>query len=203
MPLGASLARLSLMAERLVTDRLVLRGWEINDAPAALEIYGHAEVARWLSPIMDQVPDLAAMRLLLRQWIVEDLRAIPPAGRWCIQRRDDEALLGGATLLPLPPGQEDLEMGWHLHPSVWRQGYASETTYALAQWAFRHQIDEIFAVVRPDNTRAATTVRRNGMEWVGETSKYFGLTMQLYRLRPADLDLAAKQANLPPGYEAE
>ena len=40
---------------------------------------------------------------------------------------------------------------------------------ALAGWAFRHDIDEIFAVVRPGNTRAAATDRRNGMEWVGET----------------------------------
>lgn len=191
------------MAQRLVTDRLILRAWDIGDAPAALAIYGHAEVARWLSPVMEQVPDVTAMRLLLRQWIVEDLRAIPPAGRWCIQRRRDDSVLGGATLLPLPPGNEDLEIGWQLHPAVWGQGYASETTHALARWAFQHEIDEIFAVVLPGNIRAATTVRRNGMEWVGETSKYFGLTMQLYRLRPADHDRAAKQARLPPGYEAD
>lgn len=190
------------MAEQLATDRLVLRSWEIDDAAAALEVYGHADVVRWLSPIMEQVPDLAAMRLLLRQWIVEDLRAVPPAGRWCLQRRSDGQVLGGAALLPLPPGHEDLEMEWHLHPAAWGQGYASETTYALAQWAFRHDTDELFAVVRPDNTRAATTVRRNGMEWVGQTSKYFGQTMQLYRLRPADLDAAATTAHLPPGYEA-
>ncbi|WP_338602614.1 GNAT family N-acetyltransferase [Saccharopolyspora sp. SCSIO 74807] len=190
------------MAERLVTDRLVLRSWEIDDAPAALEIYGDADVARWLSPIMDQVPNLAAMRVLVRQWIVEDLRAPPPTGRWCIQRREDAAMLGGATLLYLPPGGEDLELGWHLDPSVWGQGYASESTYALAQWAFRHDVDEVFAVVRPENTRATSLVRRNGMEWVGETSKYFGLTMELYRLRPADLD-QARQSALPTGFETE
>ena len=190
------------MAARLVTDRLVLRSWEIDDAAAALEVYGHAEVARWLSPIMEQVPDLAAMQVLGRQWIVEDLRAPPPTGWWCIQRRDDATVLGGATLLPLPPGGVDLELGWHLHPSAWGRGYASETTYALAQWAFQHDVDELFAVVRPDNTRAATFVRRNGMEWVGETSKYFGATMQLYRLRPADFD-QVQQGTLPPGFEAE
>lgn len=175
----------------------------MDDAPAALEIYGHPDVARWLSPIMEQVPDLPAMRLLLRHWIMEDLRAPPPAGRWCLQHRHDGRVLGGATLLPLPPGGQDLEIAWHLHPSVWGQGYATEATYVLAQWAFRHEIDEIFAVVRLDNTRAASIVRRNGMEWVGETSKYFGMTMQVYRLRPADLDWNAKETSLPPGYEPQ
>ena len=190
------------MAQRLVTDRLILRTWHLDDAPAALEVFGHAEVARWLSPIMARVPDLAAMQLLVQQWIVEDARAIPPAGRWCMQRQADQLVIGGAILLSLPPRNEDLEIGWQLHPDMWGHGYASETTYALAQWAFSQGTDEIFAVVRPDNTRAAATVRRNGMEWVGETSKYFGLTMQVFRLRPADLNRTAPQAELPPHLDA-
>ena len=98
--------------EPLVTDRLVLRPWLVEDAVEALGIYGHPDVARWLSPEMDHVPDLAAMRLLLQQWVAEDDRMPPPAGRWAIDRRDDGRLLGGAILLPLPPGREDVEVGW-------------------------------------------------------------------------------------------
>jgi RimJ/RimL family protein N-acetyltransferase len=186
----------------LLTERLILRGWQVEDAPAALAVYGHAAVARWLSPAMDRVPDLAAMRLLLQQWIAETERIAVPAGRWAIQRRSDGRVIGGAILLPLPPGNEDLEIGWQLHPDTWGQGYASEATYALAAWAFQHDADEIFAVVRPGNTRAAATVRRNGMHWVGETSKYFGLTLQVFRLRPADLNHAAPNAQLPPTFGA-
>jgi RimJ/RimL family protein N-acetyltransferase len=70
-----------LMAELLVTQRLLLRAWRVEDAEAAMGIYGDAEVARWLSPAMDKVADAAAMRLLLQQWIAEDDRMLPPAGR--------------------------------------------------------------------------------------------------------------------------
>lgn len=185
----------------LVTDRLILRDWRVEDAPEALAVYGNAAVARWLSPAMDQVPDLAAMRLLLQQWIAEAARMAPPAGRWAMQRRSDGQVIGGAILLPLPPGNEDIELGWQLHPDTWGQGYASEATRALAGYAFRQDIDEIFAVVRPGNTRAAATVRRNGMHWVGETSKYFGLNLQVFRLRPADLDTTTWLTNLPPGFD--
>ncbi|GLY66527.1 GNAT family N-acetyltransferase [Amycolatopsis taiwanensis] len=184
----------------LVSERLILRDWQVEDAPAALGIYGHPSVARWLSPEMEQVPDLAAMRLLLRQWIAETARMPLPAGRWAIQRRDDRTVIGGAILLPLPPGNEDLEIGWQLHPDAWGHGYASETTHMLAGWAFAHDVDEVYAVVRPGNTRAAATVRRNGMHWVGESSKYFGLTLQVFRLRSADLDQAAPNALLPPRF---
>lgn len=174
------------MAERLVTDRLVLRPWSIDDAEAALGAYGDAEVARWLVPAMDLVPDLAAMRLVLQQWIAENTRMLTPAGRWAIELRQDSRLIGGATLLPLPPDDE-FEIGWQLHHAAWGHGYATEAGLALAQWAFKQGIEQVIAVVRPANARAEAMVRRLGMEWTGETAKYHGLHLQQYRLRPADL----------------
>ncbi|HEY3733619.1 MAG TPA: GNAT family N-acetyltransferase [Streptosporangiaceae bacterium] len=174
------------MAQRLVTERLVLRSWDTDDAAAALGAYGDAEVARWLAPAMDQVPDPAAMRLVLQQWVAEDARMLPPAGRWAIEHREDGRLIGGATLLPLPP-DEEFEIGWQLHPDSWGHGYATEAGLALAAWAFEQGIEQVIAVVRPANARAAGTVRRIGMEWVGETEKYHGLRLQVFRLRPGDL----------------
>jgi RimJ/RimL family protein N-acetyltransferase len=189
-----------MAASPLATDRLAIRPWRLADAPAALEIYGHAEVARWLSPAMNQVHDLAAMRLLLQQWIAEDLRLAAPAGRWAIERTVDGHVIGGAVLLPLPPGDEDMEIGWQLNPDVWGDGYARETTFAVAARAFSHGVGELFAVVRPENTRAAASVRENGMHWVGETSKYFGLELQVFRLRAGDLDRTAPTGHQPPNY---
>jgi RimJ/RimL family protein N-acetyltransferase len=174
------------MAELLITERLTLRPWTLDDAAAALGAYGDAEVARWLAPAMDRVPDEAAMRLVLQQWVAEDARMITPAGRWAVERREDGRLIGGATLLPLAPDDE-YEIGWQLHPDAWGHGYASETGRALARWAFDQGIEQVIAVVRPSNTRAEAVVRRIGMEWVGETEKYHHLRLQQYRLRPADL----------------
>lgn len=187
----------------LTTERLTLRPWLVDDAQAALDVYGHAEVTRWLSPDMDRVPDLAAMRLLLQQWSAEAARLPAPAGRWAIQRNTDDRVIGGAILLPLPPGNEDLEIGWQLRPDAWGNGYATETTHALAAWAFGQDVQEIFAVVRPGNARAAATVRNNGMHWVGETTKYFGVELQVFRLRAADLDLAAPTALGPPNLSGD
>jgi RimJ/RimL family protein N-acetyltransferase len=174
------------MAQVLETERLVLRPWHVDDAAAALGAYGDAEVARWLAPAMDVVRDQGAMRLVLRQWIAENARMMTPAGRWAVELRQDGRLIGGATLLPLPP-DEEFEMGWQLHPDAWGHGYATEAGLALARWAFKQGIEQVIAVVRPANTRAAATLRRIGMEWVGETEKYHGLRLQEFRLRPADL----------------
>ena len=109
------------MAQILKTERLVLRGWSVDDAEAALGSYGDADVARWLAPAMDQIGDLAAMRVVLQQWVAEDERMLTPAGRWAVERREDGAVVGGATLLPLAP-DEEYEIGWQLHPKVWGHG---------------------------------------------------------------------------------
>jgi RimJ/RimL family protein N-acetyltransferase len=175
-----------LMAERLMSERLVLRPWTADDAGAALSAYGDAEVARWLAPLMDRVGDEAAMRVVLQQWMAEDLRMLAPAGRWAIELRADGRLIGGATLLPLQPDDE-YEIGWQLQRDAWGHGYAAEAGAALARWAFEQGLEQVVAVVRPANTRAVATVRRIGMEWVGETEKYHNLRLQEYRLRPGDL----------------
>jgi len=174
------------VAQRLLTERLVLRPWTVDDADAALRAYGASDVARWLVPAMDQVLDAAAMRLVLQQWVAEDARLQPPAGRWAIELRDDGRLIGGATLLPLPPDDE-YEIGWQFDPEAWGHGYATETGHALALWAFEQGIEQVIALVRPANSRAMGMVRRLGMEWVGETEKYHDLRLQQFRLRPADL----------------
>ena len=174
------------MAKRLETDRLVLRPWTGDDAEAALRAYGDAEVARWLAPAMDRVGDQAAMHVVLQQWMAEDVRMLTPAGRWAVESRQDGRLIGGATLLPLPPDDE-YEVGWQLQRDAWGHGYATEIGTALARWAFEQGLEQVIAVVRPANSRATATVRRIGMEWIGETEKYHNLRLQAYRLRPSDL----------------
>lgn len=173
--------------EPLITERLIVREWTIEDADAALAVYGTGEVTRWLTPAMDRVTDPAAMRSVLHAWIEAQPNMPEPRGRWAVQRRDDGEVIGGLGIRLLPPYEEDLELSWQLRPDAWGHGYAVEASRALIRWAFTQEIDELFAVSRPGNTRAIATARRLGMEWVGETSKYYGLQLQVFRIRPSDL----------------
>jgi len=178
------------VAERLITERLRLRPWEIADAAAALGVYGDPEVVRWLSPELSLLTDEAAMREQLREWVAEEGELLTPAGRWAVELPGGERVIGGVTLLPLPP-DEEFEIGWQLRRDAWGNGYATEAGVALARWAFRQGIEQVVALARTTNARAAATARRMGMEWVGETEKYHGLRLQEFRLRPGDLPEAA------------
>ena len=175
-------------SDELITKRLRLRPWTIDDADAALVIFGQQEVARWLAPAVSRVADRGEMRRLLATWIDEHDDAGRPLGRWAIEVRDSGLVIGAVSLLPLPPGCTDLEIGWQITPAVWGRGYGAEAGHAVAHQAFANGVSEVFAVVRPGNTRGVATACRVGMEWVGETDKYYGLTLQIYRLTAPDLD---------------
>lgn len=177
-------------ARQIQTRRLILRPWLPDDGLAALQIYSVPAVARWLCPALPPIVDQSDMRRMLEGWIAESDATGIPLGRWAITERQSGELIGGVALLPLPPGCTDLEIGWQLAPGRWGHGYGAEAGHAVAHQAFETGgISEVFAVMRPGNHRAVATARRVGMEWVGETDKYYNLSLQIYRLNKADLDL--------------
>jgi [ribosomal protein S5]-alanine N-acetyltransferase len=180
------------MAELLRTDRLLVRDWSVADATAALKIYGHDDVTRWL-PELDRIPDVPAMQAALQRWAAEQSEMAPGTGRWALVLRQGSVLVGGISLLPMPVPEADVEISYQLAPEYWGRGYVIEAARALAHWAFAHSLVELFALVAPDNVRGATTARRIGMEWVGESDKYHRTHLQVFRLRPDDLVCARQK----------
>ena len=174
------------MSEILRTERLVVREWTDDDAAAALAVYGRPEVARWLSPAVERVADEDSMRELLREWAASTREGEGGLGHWAITLADNGTVVGGVSLHLLPVEEQDVEIGWQLAPEHWGKGYASEAARGLIERAFGLDIDEVFALVRPNNTRGEATARRLGMTWVGETDKYYGLRLNVFRIRPAD-----------------
>ncbi len=174
------------MAELLRTDRLVVRDWSIADAEAALKLYGHDALLRWHNE-PNATPDADAMSAVLAGWVAEQREMAPGTGRWALVLQDGGQLVGGISLLPMPVPEADVEIECQLAPEYWGRGYITEAIRGLARWAFAHSLVELFALVPPDNVRAAAAARRVGMEWVGESEKYHGRQLQVFRLRPDDL----------------
>lgn len=186
---GTAGRRVDLAPKQIRTERLRLRPWEMSDAEAALTIYGDVEVARWLAPAMRGIGDVGDMRKYLSSWISECARCELPQGRWAMVESATDTVVGGIALLPLPPACEDLEIGWQVARSARGRGYGAEAGHAIAHQALEYGgVTELFAVVRPGNIGGIATARRVGMDWVGETGKYYDMTLQVYRLTKPDLD---------------
>jgi RimJ/RimL family protein N-acetyltransferase len=168
----------------LVTERLLARPWTLDEADlaAAYDVYSRPEVAQWIGA----PTEAAEIKIRIERWAqpTDD----PTYGVWAVEELTQPGRpIGSVLLRPLPPDEEDVEVGWHLHPEVWGRGYATEIGRAAAKRAFETGIDEVFAIVRPGNDRSSKVARRLGMAYVGRTDKYWGLHAELFRLRPADL----------------
>ena len=170
------------------TARLSFRPWRADDAAAFLDMYSRPEVYRFLgarpSPVLDL--DEARSRIEARH-----ARTAGIAGSWAIDLIDAAipsvgGPIGAVLLVPLTRSDGEPsdvhEIGWHLHPSAWGHGYATEAAQAVIARARMGGLSEVRAVVFPANAASHAVCRRLGMSEVGLTSQWYGVELVEYRL---------------------
>lgn len=169
------------MDTHFTTERLAMRPYAHGDAEAAYEIYKLWEVARWIGGKPRIVESVDEMRERIAGWAERNAHLPPPYGLSAVTDRTTGELMGTVLLLLMPPESTDTEIGWHLHPSNWGHGYASEAARAVLSRAFSAGVEEVFAVVRPGNEPSMDVARRLGMEHLGRTDRYYELELELFR----------------------
>ncbi|GAA5122264.1 GNAT family N-acetyltransferase [Alloalcanivorax gelatiniphagus] len=169
------------------TERLALTPWKASDADQALSIYRAPQVARWMTPDLQSIDTSHAMGSVLQHWSATD--GSGATGHWAARLRTDATLVGGVALQLAPGHGESVFITWQFAPQAWGQGYATEASVGLIHWAIHEcGLTEVFALVQPDNARAAATAERIGMEWVAELGHLANGRYQVYRIRHGDLD---------------
>lgn len=163
------------------TERLVVRDWEPADVDRALDLYSRWEVARWLGAVPMPMETRQQAVALVTRWS-EFNASEEVGGRWAVQRKDTAEVAGTILLVPLPDGDGEYEVGWHLHPDSWGNGFATEAAQGAVARGFEHGLEEILAVVRPSNAASLAVCRRLGMEALGQTDRYYETDLELFRL---------------------
>ncbi|GAA0434547.1 acetyltransferase [Actinoplanes capillaceus] len=180
----------------IMSDRLLLRPWHDGDADFLLDLESRWEVVRFLGAhpaIMRTRQD--ALASIRRRRAVDH----PVHGIWLITVADGVPV-GNLLLKPIPlsagestGGPDEVEIGWHLHPDAWGQGYATEAAEAVLHDAFGRGLARVVAVTDPDNHASQAVCRRLGMTALGRTAKYYDAVHELFEHR------AQHRAQGPPG----
>lgn len=177
------------MSRVIETERLVLRPWADAEARNAVAIYEALPVAHWLTPQVGAFDTPERVNATLFEWRDESRHDPGRSGHWAVHERESETVLGGVSLQYAWDGGGSVTIAWALAPSAWGHGYAAEAGDALIRWAIHEEgVLEVFAIVQPDNARAADTAKRIGMEWVTEIGHVSGGRYQVYRIRHGDLE---------------
>jgi RimJ/RimL family protein N-acetyltransferase len=170
--------------DRIETSRLVLRGWTASDedAAAAYAVLAHDEVWPWLGAEPRPCPDVETARARNVRWagLADDV-----LGVWAVETPGMPDVApqpcGSVLLLPLVrsdgAASDAVEIGWHLHPSAWGRGVATEGATAIVERARAAGLGRLHAVVRPGNERSLAVCDRLGMTRVGRTDEWFGVEL--------------------------
>jgi RimJ/RimL family protein N-acetyltransferase len=174
------------MSGGFATPRVRARPWTHDDVDVMYDVYRRWEVARWLGAPPKAAESVDEMHERVDRWAA--ICAEPgPYGIWAVVPHDADAPVGTILLVPLDRGAGGLpgevEIGWHLHPDVWGQGYATEAGRGALELAWQAGLPEVWAVLYEDNERSAAVARRLGMEPRGLTRRWYGVELLAFLAR--------------------
>lgn len=173
------------MVPTFETERLFLRPWEPADVDFVFDLYSRPEVQRFIGQVPRVMKDRAEARERLERMIaLHD----PVLGYWAVGRRQTGELIGTIPLKPIPASgptepleaSGDIEIGWHLHPNAWGNGFATEAAARVLAHAFLSGLQRVVAVTNPANYASQAVCARIGMVPEGLTDRYYNATCELF-----------------------
>jgi RimJ/RimL family protein N-acetyltransferase len=162
----------------LATERLLIRPFRDDDAPALHEVFGSPEVMKWTpSPPSKDVAETAER---LARTMAFTARQPAGFGLWALELKGSNEFLGQVGLFPVEGKGPDVEVAYELAPRVWGHGYATEAARALIDYGFREmQLQRVVALILPANTRSRNVASKCAMTVEGP-GRFYGLDLVVY-----------------------
>jgi RimJ/RimL family protein N-acetyltransferase len=170
----AAVKPIDVPAAIFVTERLLVRPWTVEDAPAAFAIFGDPVVARFAGSPPESVE---VSRARLERWIDHFARRNDGLGFWAVVEQASGAIVGEVNLHPYGGPLEDtseVELGYFFNRAYWGRGYATEAARGALRHGFeRLGLPRIWVMARCENAASLRVIAKLGarhvrQEWQGE-----------------------------------
>lgn len=166
-----------------VSERLLFSVWTKEDLSLARTLWGDPAVTRYIcaSGTFSGEDIVKRLETEISNFLTARVQYFP------LFMKEDGAFTGCAGLRPASDGC--LELGFHLRPSFWGQGLATEAARAAALYAFDVLgTEKLFAGHNPSNTASARVLGKIGFRYVkDEFYAPTGLYHPSYELTRKDL----------------
>jgi RimJ/RimL family protein N-acetyltransferase len=144
----------------LVTNRLELRTWSLDDSEMAFLIWGDAEVMQFVSKPFETK---AVARKALKNAIAAQNRYGVCLG--AVVEKSSRKIVGCCGFHRV---ESALELAFHFIPQVWGKGYATEAAKACLEYGFEKlDAEKIIAFVHPENIASNRVLEKTGMKSKG------------------------------------
>lgn len=158
------------------TERLILREYTEEDAPAFFLLNSDPEVMRYVPD--GALANVDQAREILISHPIADYRE-RGFGRWaCVLKEAGEHI--GFCGLKYLKEIDGIDLGFRFVPSQWGKGLATEASLASIRYGFEELVlDHIVALAEPENRASIRVLEKVGMQFV-EMVRLFSLSMAKY-----------------------
>lgn len=169
---------------RLETPRLYTRPLTQADVEPWSAFLADAEATRYL-PNPEQYAPLERAQF----WVDRQLARYAEGsyGMTALIHRTSGAFIGQCGLLTqVVDDVTELEVGYHIFPQHWRQGYASEIAQAFRDHGFATtDTASVISLIHPDNLGSQGVARHNGMTFE-KMGRFRDMLVRVYRITRAE-----------------
>lgn len=167
----------------LQTERLKFRKLNLDDLDALMEYYNSAEALAFMPYTAG---DRNAGNIVIGRQLAR-YEACEYDGLRAVILKSTGSLIGMIGLLIQEvDGITELEVGYHLIPGYWKNGYAIEAAKAFKQFAFDTSLAEsLISIIHINNKNSHHVAERNGMK-VEKFTSFKDIPVVIYRIHKTD-----------------
>ena len=149
----------------LLTQRLLLRRLNLEDANALYSIASIPEVSRYL--MWDRHPSLKYTKRYLND--LNQMYDNNEYFEWGVITRQDGRLIGTCGFTKFDFNANRGEIGYSFRPDTWGKGYATEAARATVAFGFRElNLSSVYACFAMENLASIRVLTKCGMQYIGE-----------------------------------
>lgn len=140
----------------LETERLILRGWDLEDFDTYAAFLADDKANRYRGGAVDRNGAWTQFESRAGQW------ALRGYGTFAVEDKESGGMAGWAGLWH-PARLEEPELCWSIFPAFSGQGYAGEAAYAaLAWWTLIEEQSAPFSMTHPENIASQRVAEKLG-----------------------------------------
>ncbi len=162
------------------TKRLKIRPLRMSDAPGWERFFENNNSLHYLG--IDLTLD---HKTQAKKWIESQLKRYKENrfGHCALIDKKTNCFIGQCGLLTQEiEDKKEIEVGYHILPEFWGNGYATEAANFFRDFAFKNDLtDSIISVIDIRNTASQNVAKKNGMKNTRQI-KCYGLDVYIYRI---------------------
>ena len=169
--------------DQLQTERLQTAFLTLEDVPAWSEFFANPEAIRFLFIESLGLPTNEAVAEHMIQKQLDRYAAHRYGLQKLVRRVTGEFIGCCGLLLQEVDGQKEIEVGYHIFPAYWGQGYATEAAKCFIDLAFNsNQTDHVISIIDVENYASIRVAEKNGLTLDSRTTWMNNEPVVIYRI---------------------